>query len=328
MDGGDSSTGNSGGETPLRDTQLTGGRATRHLDRHPQDQEWGHAHGPGADGIRVHYVRRGRGEPVVLLHGWPGFWYDWRRVIVTLGEEVDVVALDFRGFGDSDKPEGDPKEVYAPERLAADVLALLDHLGVGRFVATGHDTGAVIAQVLARRIPERLSALALFNPPHSAIGEKPQEPGAQRESWYHHFHALPWSHELVGHNRDTIELYLRHFYDHWVGNKESVRPKEFEAIVDTFARPGALGASFGWYRATYEEETGPSARATEGPILIPTVVRWGELDPVKPPSWAEGIEETFPNLDFRFVGGAGHFVPFEAPEETVAAVRTALSMAR
>jgi pimeloyl-ACP methyl ester carboxylesterase len=121
---------------------------------------------------------------------------------------------------------------------------------------------------------------------------------------------------------------LRDFYDHWVGNKDSVRPEEFEAIVDAFARPGALRASFGWYRATYEEEMSPSAHATEDPILLPTVVRWGERDPVKPAAWAEGIEQTFPDLDFRFVPGAGHFVPFEAPEETVTAIRTALLLAR
>src|SRR5918999_6597864 len=169
-----------------------------YLDRQPGDPEWGHAYGPGADGVRLHYVRRGHGEPVVLLHGWPGFWYDWRRVVVPLAEEVDVIALDFRGFGDSDKPEGDPKELYTADRLAADVLALLDHLGVGRFVVAGHDTGAVIAQVLARTTPERVSALVLFNPPHSAIGDKPQELASQRESWYHHFHALPWSDQLVG----------------------------------------------------------------------------------------------------------------------------------
>ena len=112
-----------------------------------------------------------------------------------------------------------------------------------------------------------------------------------------------------------------------MGNKESVRPREFQAIVDTFARPNALRASFGWYRATYKDETEPSARAPEDPIPITTVVRWGELDPVKPTSWAEGIEQTFPNLDFRYVPGTGHFVPFEAPYETVAAIRTALSAA-
>ena len=300
----------------------------RYLDRHPGDPEWGHDYGPGANGVRLHYVRRGHGEPVVLLHGWPGFWYDWRRVVVPLAEEVDVIALDFRGFGDSDKPEGDPKELYTADRLAADVLALLDHLGVGRFVVAGHDTGAVVAQVLARTTPERVSALVLFNPPHSAIGDKPKEPASQRESWYHHFHALPWSDQLVGFSRATTELYLRHFYDHWVGNKDSVRPEEFEAIVDAFARPGALRASFGWYRATYEEETDPSAYATKDPIPLPTVVRWGESDPVKPAAWAEGIEQTFPDLDFRFVPSAGHFVPFEAPEETVTAIRTALSLVR
>jgi pimeloyl-ACP methyl ester carboxylesterase len=300
----------------------------RYLDRHPGDPEWGHAYGLGANGVRLHYVRRGHGEPVVLLHGWPGFWYDWRRVVVPLAEEVDVIALDFRGFGDSDKPEGDPKELYTADRLAADVLALLDHLGVGRFVVAGHDTGAVVAQVLARTTPERVSALVLFNPPHSAIGDKPKEPASQRESWYHHFHALPWSDQLVGFSRATTELYLRHFYDHWVGNKDSVRSEEFEAIVDAFARPGALRASFGWYRATYEEETDTSACATKDPIPLPTVVRWGELDPVKPAAWAEGIEQTFPDLDFRFVPSAGHFVPFEAPEETVTAIRTALSLVR
>ena len=300
----------------------------RYLDRHPGNPEWGHAYGPGADGVRLHYVRHGHGQAVVLLHGWPGFWYDWRRVVVPLAEEVDVIALDFRGFGNSDKPEGDPKDLYTADRLAADVLALLDDLDVERFVVAGHDTGAVIAQVLARKTPERVSALVLFNPPHSAIDDKPQEPAFQRESWYHHFHALPWSDQLVGFNRSTTELYLRHFYDHWVGNKDSVRPKEFEAIVDAFARPGALRASFGWYRATYEEETDPSARADNDPILLPTVVRWGELDPVKPAAWAEGLEQTFPDLDFRFVSDAGHFVPFEAPEETVMAIRTAVSLVR
>lgn len=297
------------------------------LDRRPEDPGWGHARGPGADGIGLHYVRRGRGDTVVLMHGWPGFWYDWRRVVFPLAEGADVVAPDFRGFGDSDGPQGDPRELYTPDRLAADVLSLMDHLGIGRFVAAGHDTGAVIAMLLARRSPERVRALALFNPPHSAIADKPEEAAARRESWYHHFHALPWSHELVGYNRDTVEMYLRHFYDRWVGNKASVRPKEFAAIVDTFAREGAMRDSFGWYRATYEEETGPPAGKPEDPIGIPTVVRWGELDPVKPAAWAEGIGETFSDLDFGFVPGAGHFVPFEAPEETAAAVRAALSMA-
>jgi len=112
----------------------------------------------------------------------------------------------------------------------------------------------------------RVVLLALYFAVLSSLACSPREthrpePVAQRESWYHHFHALPWSHELVGYNRDTTELYMRHFYDHWVGNKDSVRQKEFEAIVDTFARPDATKASFGWYRATYEEVTGPSAHA-------------------------------------------------------------------
>ena len=88
------------------------------LDRRPEEAWWGHAFGLGADGVRLHYVRRGRGFPVVLLHGWPGFWYDWRRVLGPLSRGADAIAPDFRGFGASDKPAGEPGETYTEERLA------------------------------------------------------------------------------------------------------------------------------------------------------------------------------------------------------------------
>ncbi len=68
------------------------------LDLHPDDPRWGHNYGSGADQLRLHYVRQGCGPTVILLHGWPGFWYDWRRVIPQLAEEADVIAPDFEGL--------------------------------------------------------------------------------------------------------------------------------------------------------------------------------------------------------------------------------------
>lgn len=295
------------------------------LDRLPEDAWWGHAFGPGADGVRLHYVRRGRGSPVVLLHGWPGFWYDWRRVLGPLSREADVIVPDLRGFGASDKPAGEPVETYTEERLAADVLALLEDLGIERAVIAGHDVGSAVAQNLASRSPELVAALALFNPTYPGIGDRRYEASAQREFWYQHFHRLPWSHQLVGANRESVELYLSHFYDHWTARKESVRPAEFQAIVDAFAQPEAMRAGFDWYRARAAQRARQTGDLQTSRIPCPTMVRWGEADPVFPAAWSDRLGETFPNLSLKLLPGVGHFVPFEAPEETLKAIQEALT---
>jgi pimeloyl-ACP methyl ester carboxylesterase len=121
-------------------------------------------HGPAwnhryveASGIRVHYVRHGGGAPLVLLHGWPEFWYVWRKNIPTLAESFDVVAPDLRGFGDSDKPGDPPEELLG--NLVEDLRALSDSLGFERFGIVSHDVGAYVAQRFAREYPGRLSGL-------------------------------------------------------------------------------------------------------------------------------------------------------------------------
>src|SRR4051794_40938743 len=115
--------------------------------RLPEDQRWNHCFGQGA-GVRLRYVRHGHGRPVLLLHGWPGFWFDWREVILPLASSFDVVAPDFRGFGGSDAPEL-PIAQYGPRAHALDVLHLMDHLNFERVVIAGHDIGATVAQAVA-----------------------------------------------------------------------------------------------------------------------------------------------------------------------------------
>jgi pimeloyl-ACP methyl ester carboxylesterase len=300
------------------------------LDVPPDDMRWGHGFGPGVDGVGLHYVLHGRGTaPVLLLHGWPGFWYDWRHVIPRLANDARLIAPDFRGFGDSDTPDLPPQDGYSPEILAQDTLALLDDLNVHQFVVAGHDVGAIVAQVLARSAPDRVRALALFNPPYPGIGQRRFDPALQSELWYRHFHALPWSDRLIGYELGTLEMYLGHFYEHWAGRKEAIRPVELEAIVRSYSRPGAVRSSLQHVRAIAAQGVGKTTEnPTVEPITQPTVVLWGEADPVMPATWADRLGAYFPSSTLEILPGVGHFVPVEAPDETAVAIRKAIFHAR
>ena len=125
-----------------------------------------------ANGIGIHYVRHGGGFPLVLLHGWPEFWYTWRKNIPVLAGEFDVVAPDLRGFGDTDKPglPDPPKDLLGD--FVEDLRALADALGFERFGVVSHDVGAYVAQGFARKYPERLGGLFFFDCPYPGIGRR------------------------------------------------------------------------------------------------------------------------------------------------------------
>ena len=238
-----------------------------------------------------------------------------------------MIAPDFRGFGDSDAPDLAPHIGYTPEILARDILTLLDHLNVHQVVVAGHDLGAIVAQVLARTAPDRVRALALFNPPYPGIGQRRHDPAIQSELWHQHFHALPWSDRLIGYELGTLEMYLGHFYEHWAARKEAVRPAELEEIVRAYSRPGAVRASLQHFRAAHSVPGTPEG-PPERPVTQPTVVLWGEADPVMPAEWADRIEEFFAPSTLKLLPDVGHFVPFEAPDETATAIRQAIFRAR
>lgn len=288
----------------------------------PNDPAFRHHRAPGADGLEIHYVRQGSGRPVLLLHGWPGFWYDWRHVVVPLSESADVIAPDLRGYGESDAPNGEPVDVHGPGPCARDLAALLEHLDLSDVLIAGHDIGASIAQTLTKTIPDRIAGLVLFNPPYPGIGARRFDPKVQPEFWYQHFHNLQWSQDLIGLNRVTTRLYLKHFYDHWVGCKERIAAKEFEAIVDVYARPGAFEASIAYYRARAGSRVKDSGASAEDNVIdVLTTVTWGELDPVMQCEWRDRIPEFFTTVtDVPVLDGVGHFVPFEAPEAVIDAI--------
>ena len=274
-----------------------------------------------ANGITLHVARTGPGPPLVLLHGWPEFWLTWEPVMQRLADRFTLIAPDLRGFGDSDKPDGGPSDRAGPDIHAADMLALLDALGLGRVGLVAHDVGGNVAQLLCRAEPQAFSGLFLFDTPYPGIGTRWGAPGQLKEIWYQSFHQLPWAAAMVGASRDTCRSYIGHFLRHWSVRKDAF-DDVLEAWVDNFLKGGNLQGGFNYYisvNATRLATMRGEAPALP-PITLPTCVRWGTGDPVLRVEWADRLGETFTELDFARFEGVGHFPHREAPDEAAAMI--------
>ena len=280
----------------------------------PASPGWNHQYAD-LPGLRMHYVRSGTGDPLILLHGWPEFWWSWHRNIPALEQHFDVVAPDLRGFGQTDKPPGTAFAAYDWGHHVADVLALADALGFERFNLAAHDVGAGVAQLLAREHGERLTRLFLFNGAHPGVGNRWVAPTHVSEIWYQSFQQLPWAAELVGYSRDTCRIYFANMLAHWTHDPRAF-DDHIEHFVDNFMRPGNLQGGFNWYITSHPKRmdvvrNGPLSLA---PIKTPTRFLWGRHDPVLLAAWADNLGEYFCNLVIEFAEEAGHFVHFECNE--------------
>ncbi|MEX2236919.1 MAG: alpha/beta hydrolase [Dehalococcoidia bacterium] len=265
------------------------------------------------NGIRLHYVRAGdrANPPLFLVHGWPGWWYEWHHNIGPLADHFDVVVPDMRGYAYSDKPDASPAEGYTPMHFAEDLRQLIGHLGCAKVNIATHDFGGVWVQRLAYESPDLIEKLALFDPPYPGIGGRWFE-GMQRfQVWYQFFHQLQLAEDLVGSSRKATEVYLRHFLDHWSGRGGVWTDEEIEHYVEAYSQPGAIRGGFNCYRAVYS-----GAHPWEGDtvIRIPTLVLWGEKDSILPSAWADNIPDYFPNSTLKILPELGHFMMREDPE--------------
>jgi pimeloyl-ACP methyl ester carboxylesterase len=161
----------------------------------------------GANGASFHVARFGRGPALLLLHGWPEFWFAWEPLMRRLADRYTLVAPDLRGFGDSDKPTGP----FGPDGHAAGMVALLDALGIHRIGVVGHDVSGAVMQPLARLVPERLVGLFFFSFVYPGAGSRMGMPDRLNEIWYQSFHQMQMAPMLVGATRETCRAYIGHF---------------------------------------------------------------------------------------------------------------------
>jgi pimeloyl-ACP methyl ester carboxylesterase len=226
------------------------------------------------NGLRLHVVEAGPldGPLVLLLHGFPEFWYGWRRQIAPLVEAgYRVVVPDQRGYNLSDKPR--PVSAYRLDLLAADVEGLIDAAGRERAHLVGHDWGAAVAWWLALRRPERVASLAVLNVPHPVVMRRHllRNPRQRRRSWYIFFFQLPW----------LPEWYLRR--RNWRNATRALRSARPGSFSDAdlaryrqaWSRPGAMRAMVSWYRAA---PRGAAQRVADVRVRVPTLILWGVHD--------------------------------------------------
>jgi pimeloyl-ACP methyl ester carboxylesterase len=225
-----------------------------------------------AHGVHLHVVEAGPqdGQLVVLLHGFPEFWYGWRRQIGPLAEAgYRVMVPDQRGYNTSDKP---PRVAdYRIETLAADVLALIAETGREKAHVIGHDWGAVVAWWLGSHHPQRVERLAILNVPHPAVMRRHLLTNLRqlRRSWYIFFFQLPWLPERAL-RRGLAERALR-----GTSRRGTFSEEDVARYREAWAQPGAMRSMVNWYRAAIR-----GAARARGPWRIPveTLVLWGVRD--------------------------------------------------
>jgi epoxide hydrolase 4 len=224
--------------------------------------------------VRLHYVEAGEGPLVLLLHGFPQFWYEWRHQIPALVEAgFRVVAPDMRGYNLSDKPPG--VGAYRVQVLARDVERLILACGEQTAAVVGHDWGAIVAWFAAMRYPKRVGRLAILNVPHPARFMDGLLSAQQLlRSSYVFFFQIPWlPEEVIRAGNFTL---LRS-----VLSRDPVRPgaltvEDIERSTEAMARPGVLTATLNYYRALlrHPRETQTLLERIEAPVLV----IWGEKD--------------------------------------------------
>ena len=193
----------------------------------------------------MHYVEAGEGPLIVLLHGFPEFWYGWRLQIKPLAEAgFRVVAPDMRGYNLSSKPDG--VAAYDTDHLTADIAGLIHERGAQSAQLVGHDWGGSVAWATAMSHPEVVDRLAILNAAHPRkLSEGLHHPGQLRKSWYFFFFALPGLPESVVHANNW------HFFRHFLDDaKPAYTSEEMERYIEAWSQPGAATGMINYYRSS------------------------------------------------------------------------------
>ena len=262
-----------------------------------------------ANSIKLHYVEEGTGELVVLLHGFPEFWYGWRNQIPVLSKQYRVVAPDMRGYNLSDKPAN--VSDYKIEILAKDIAELIKALGAESAIVVGHDWGAAVARAVAAFHPDVVKKLAILNVPHPNEMKRAFEsfnPAQWKKSWYIFFFQLPFIPERwVG-----TEKFFRKMFEVMPMNKKAFNKEDVKKYVEAYQQPGAIKSAIAYYRATFRNLfSSPKLPKIKAPVLM----LWGEHDIALGKELTYNTKKYCENgFEILYDSTSGHFVQHDNPD--------------
>jgi pimeloyl-ACP methyl ester carboxylesterase len=265
------------------------------------------------DGVRIHYVKQGTGEPVIFQHGYGQGWFQWSRQIEEFSRSRTVVAFDLPGFNESGRP-AEP-EKYRMRGLVSYLMGLVDHLGFGRFTLVAHNVNG-LGWICAAFFPERFDRLVIINAPHPNVADREfrENPEQRKLSFYVPILESPGGEEFLA--RDNY-AFLRVPFEE-LKRQGRVTEEYYRKVMDVIAAPGTLTAMCNYYRANrsrgMDSPSEPAKPMKPIMINVPTLVIWGMKDHALGPGMLNGIDQYVPNLKVRRIEEGTHHVVHEEPD--------------
>jgi pimeloyl-ACP methyl ester carboxylesterase len=263
-------------------------------------------HTASVNGIQMHYVIGGQGDPVVLLHGWPETWYAWHKVMPALAKNYTVIVPDLRGLGDSSKP----LTGYDGKTLAEDIHQLVGKLGFKTIFLVGHDWGTQVAYSYAAAHPtevKRLAVMELTIPGFAPPGRPPL--------WWGIFHQTPDVPEALVQGKEMT--YLSWFLHNLPFNPAAITQADINEYVSHYSAPGGMRAGFEYYRAFPQDAT-QNQNYSKTKLTMPVLALGGGYIPtfggnITMPTVIYGMKILAQNVQGVTVPNSGHFIPEEQP---------------
>ena len=257
------------------------------------------------DDVTLHYVTCGRGPVVVLLHGWPQTWYEWRHIIPALAQRYTVIAPDLRGLGDSSRP----LTGYDKKTVANDIWQLVNgRLGHRQFFLVGHDWGGPTAYALAAAHPEAVSRLAILDVVIPGDGGDFSQGGRR---WHHQFHLTADLPEALTAGRER--LYLSWFYRNFGHRPDAISDADIDEYLRTYAQPGAMRAGFAYYRALPQDAADNRANVARLKLPMPVLAIGGASGRGRGREPEESLQRVALHVQGDVVADCGHWIPEEQP---------------
>jgi pimeloyl-ACP methyl ester carboxylesterase len=271
-------------------------------------------HVASVNGIQMHYVIGGQGDPLVLLHGWPQTWYEWRHIMPALAKKYTVIAPDLRGLGDSSKP----LTGYDGKTTAEDIYQLISQLGFKQqILLVAHDIGSQTAYSFAAAHPDKVSKLVIMDFPFP--GFIPLE--FENELWWFAFHQTPNLPEAIVEGKERE--YMSWFFNGLAYNPDAITEEDTDKYVSYYSSPGGMRAGFEYYRAFSQDAEDNKESAAMGKLTIPVLVLSGDIYPALGGDFPgnttlNSTQALAENVKGVIVPYSGHWIPEEQPDFVIA----------